>query len=405
MSASKHAMTVANDVTLAELVGRAERRLIIVAPGLSLPLAEIVAERWRLLGTDAVSITLDVDPEVCRLGYGDIEAVELLSREAAALHTTLNTHAGVRIGVVIADDETLIYAPTPLHIEAGPKVDGTKPVKPNAIRVGLPPADLERDLGAGPEGLKEQTIGLDTADRAQIQEVKADLDARPPQPFDVSRRLRVFTAHLGFVELRLLGCNVSRRMIQIPSDLVGLADEKTRKLLESKFRLVDEADAGVWGEEIVRIKEFIVRRFLVLLPSFGYVVRLHEKAKFELAVRTLQKMLNRARHRKCSSLQAAIDRRLGALEAALLPAVTKQPPERWNTGLFDSDVAPFLRKELSDLAGTAEEMLEKARVEVRYKGVTYETLNAPEFIEAVQKAMPDMDVLHDECDAAPATRA
>lgn len=71
MSASEHAMTVANDVVLGEIVDRAERRLIIVAPGMSAALAEIVAERWRLLGAEAVSITLDVDPEVCRLAGFD----------------------------------------------------------------------------------------------------------------------------------------------------------------------------------------------------------------------------------------------------------------------------------------------------------------------------------------------
>ena len=48
-------------------------------------------------------------------------------------------------------------------------------------------------------------------------------------------------------------------------------------------------------------------------------------------------------------------------------------------------------------------MLEDARVELRYKGVTYETLNDPTFIAAVKRAMPDLTVLHDEQDAAPAT--
>src|SRR5690606_34891555 len=103
-----------------------------------------------------------------------------------------------------------------------------------------------------------------------IKEVEQQLKQCPPQPFDLTRRLRVYAAHIEFVELRLTGCNIGRRTIAIPPDLVGLTDEKTRRLLESKFRILAEGDTGVWGQELRAIKDFIVRRFLVLLPGFGY---------------------------------------------------------------------------------------------------------------------------------------
>ena len=405
MSTAEHAVTVANDLTLEQMIDQAQRRLIIVAPGLSMEVAEAVAERWQLLGRDSVSITLDVDSEVCRLGYGEIKAVRLLQEAANKLHTTLNTHPGIRIGVVISDDQTLIYAPTPLNVEASPRWGPSVPLKPNAIRIGLPPAELERDLGAGPEGLKDQIMGLDAVRREQLDAVEEDLRTLPPQRVDVSRLLRVYTAHIEFVELRLMGCMVNRRTIQVPSDLVGLADEKTRKLLESKFKILDEADAGVWGEELRRIKDFIVGRFLVRLPSYGHVIRLRDKGKFELAAKTLRKMLDRARKRKCQSLQAAIDRRLAALEAALLPAVVCHPPSRWPTDLLNFDAADQLHEELAALAGTAEEMLQEAKVEVRYKGVTYETLIDPAFIAVVKNALPALGRLHEEENAAPAMPA
>lgn len=402
MSEAQHAMTMADDDTMEALIGRAQRRLIIVAPGLSTPIAKAAAKQWRLLGPGAVSITLDIDPEVCRLGYGQIEAVALLARAAAELRTALNTHPGLSIGVVIADDETLIYAPTPQFIEAGPRMDVAAPIKPNAIRVGLPPADLERDLGAGPDGAGERVIGLQTARRERIREVQAELAALPPQPFNISRLLRVYTAHLEFVELRVLGCRLRRRTIPIPSDLVGLADEQTRRLLESKFRLVSEGDAGLWGEEILRLRDFIAQRFLVRLPGFGSVLRVRDKPRFELAVKALRKMLSRTRARKVAQVQAAIDRHMGALETALLPAVMEHPPARWGCGLFRPDPAQRLKEELMDLAGTARDMLGEARVELRYKGVTYETLNDPEFVAAVRRAMPDLTALHHERAAAPA---
>lgn len=401
MSENTHAMTVANDQTLTRMIGEANRRLVLVTPGLSVPLATAVAEKWRELGADAVSVTLDVDPEVCRLGFGQVEAIGVLQNMAKHVGTTLNTFSGLRIGILIADDRTLIYAPTPLLIEAAPREPESAPVKPNAIVVGPPPTELARDLGLGPEGAKEQIIGLDPVEPARLAAVEQELKALPPQPFDLSRRLRVYTAHIEFAELRLVGCMLKRRTIEIPSDLVGLADEQTRKLLESKFRVIDEADAGVWGEELRRIKDFIVERFLVHLPTYGHVVRMRDKEKFELAVRTLRRMVHRARDRKSKSLQAAIDRRLAALHAALLPGVSKNPPDRWKQALLRRKPSDLLRQELIDLTGTATEMLRDAAVELRFKGVTYDTLNDPKFIETVTKAMPDMMALHSEAIAAP----
>jgi len=104
-------------------------------------------------------------------------------------------------------------------------------------------------------------------------------------------------------------------------------------------------------------------------------------------------------------LQAAIDRRLKALETALLPGVKASPPSRWNTRGRGFDPVKRLHNELSALAGTAKEVLEDAKVEVRYKGVTFETLNDPAFIAVVKNALPALGRLHEEVNAAPAMPA
>lgn len=406
MTPREHAMAMANDDTLSDMIWRAQRRVVVVAPGLTTRVADVLASKWRLLPPEQVSVTLDVDPEVCRLGYGELAALQLLEKTAAERHTTLNTFAGVRIGVVIADDETLIYAPTPLHVEASPRSTPDNPFvepappKPNAIRVGAPPELLSRDLGVGPNGLKERIVGLDKAEKRKIEAVAKDLEANPPQSFDLSRLLRVFAANIEFVELRLVGCNIRRRTVTIPSDLIGLVDEKSRKLLESKFKVLDESDAGVWGEELQALKDFIVEKFLVCIPSYGQVIRVKDKKGFDLAVRTLRKMLERAKKRKVEELQAAIDRRRKVLEEALLPTVTKNPPERWAKRGFFRDTKELLHEEFNRLFGSAQSLLDDAHVELRHKGVTYETLQDPRFVEAVKKAMPNLRVVHVEEGAA-----
>src|SRR5436309_1632414 len=100
MSGNPLAMTVASDEALTALVRRARRSLVVLAPGLTKAVAEAVAERWRILGPDAVSVILDVDAEVCRLGYGEIEALQLLERTASCLGGVLQRQPGIRIGLL-----------------------------------------------------------------------------------------------------------------------------------------------------------------------------------------------------------------------------------------------------------------------------------------------------------------
>lgn len=387
---------------LIRLIARAQRRIVLVAPGIGLPIAMALADRWPVLGAEAVTIVLDVDPEVFRMGYGSIDAVELLERTAAWLGTMLRRQPGARLGLLIVDDDLIVFAPTPLLIEAGG--DSEQP-RPNAIRLGGLPEGLARDLGIGPLGHREQAIGLDKADRARIGEVAADLKALPPQPFDIARALRVFTSRLEFVEFSLKGCMPTRRTLTIPPDLIGLVDEETRRLLRSSFRLLDGAEGADWVHQVRRIRDFIARKYLISLPGYGQAIRTADKRKFIWAVNRLSRMLANIRARRQAEMQATIDERLALLHAALLPAVMASPPLRWRGRLPGFSIEEALREALARLAGSARSMLAEARITTAFKGVTYETLRDPAFVKAARRAIPDLPRFYEEFDAAPGRAA
>ncbi len=87
------AIAAANDTTLCEVIRRAQRRLTILAPALTRPVGEAVAERWGVLPADAISVILDIDPEVYRLGYGHPEALTLLQETAQRLRRAITSTA------------------------------------------------------------------------------------------------------------------------------------------------------------------------------------------------------------------------------------------------------------------------------------------------------------------------
>ncbi len=92
-------ITVANDDTLNDLIRSVTRRLVLLAPVVSRRVAEAIINRWNALPPNAVSVVLDMDPEVYRLGYGDPDALLMLEEAARRLERALNRQRGIRIGL------------------------------------------------------------------------------------------------------------------------------------------------------------------------------------------------------------------------------------------------------------------------------------------------------------------
>jgi len=102
------------DGQLIELILAAKQRLFFVGPGVSRSVAAAISQTWEELGRDAVQVVLDVDPEICRLGYGNIDGIRLLQETASRLGGTIYNRPGIRIGLLISDGTSLIFSPTPL---------------------------------------------------------------------------------------------------------------------------------------------------------------------------------------------------------------------------------------------------------------------------------------------------
>jgi len=392
----QRAVTVANDQTMAEMIRQAERRIIFMAPAVTQAVALALVHKWQSLPADAVTVIVDVSADVLRLGYGDLTALQLLESTAAGLGATIDKQKGIRIGLLIVDDETLVYSPTARLIEAGPKQQET----PNAIRLGLPPAGVERDLGAGPEGVKERTLGLDKAARRDIQQVEEELKVCPPQEFNVARQVMVFNAYFEFVELTLTGIYMQRKTIQIPTDLLLALDETTQKKIHTTYKLIENGDA-LSCRGLMEDRNRLVKMHLRYIPGHGAVIERTAKQKFLEDFQKLQEAVDAFGEQIRKSLKAKLEERCKALHAQLLPVVTKQPPERWKRSVFTKDDNPAaiserLLEELAEAFGTADQLIGKMDAAVVFKAVTYESLRDQKFMELARAAFPALKQLYDE---------
>ena len=398
-SSQRYAVVSLRDIELEGQVSCARRRLVVIAPGLSEAVAKAVVKKWHELGRDAVQVVLDPDPEVCRLGLGDLAALRILHETAEQIGGRIYQQQGLRVGVIVTDETTTVYSPTPRLIEAG----GQPGERQNAFRFDTPildpaaPADYD---------LLSIDVHPEPMERADLQKTTQDLDANPPVKFDLARKVRVFNARFEFVEFELHGLFLSRKRVAIPSDLMGLAkDPKAQKLLRSSFQLIDE-NSDLSGDRVTRLKQFIVKTYLINLPGYGTVILRSDKEKFQVAVKALERYVHRFQRRLKKKLQKAIDTNREVLTLALLPSVAKNPPVRWKRFLGeypnDQQVERMLRRELTGAFGDSDDVFHDMNVKAIFKGVTYESLSDPDFMRIASQAIPLLDTLHDEFDAAKA---
>lgn len=394
------------------MIRGARERLVYVGPGASDAVAAAINDAWARLGADSVHVIVDVDPEVCRLGYGTLDALKTLREAAARVGALVCEHPGIRIGLVIADDATLIYSPTPLLIEAG----SDRPERPNAIALGAIPESLKREVGLGQHPDRERTIGLDAVQPSRIDAVEANLAAAPPVRFDLARRVRVFTSRFQFVELKMSGCFLSRKKVPIPSNLMGLSGaEDVEDQFHAQFDLVQKGSLEVKHDGRLITERFLLdhrrnieKRFLVTLAGYGTVVLRSNKDRFVDAVGELEAEVERFRKGVTEQVAKHIEMGRKTLTEALLPAVQRNPPDAYTKTLGPTPGQAALRslldRDIERAFGTAGALVEEMQVSLFFKDVAYESLVDQKFIEVARKAMPHVEFLHEEYDAAASAR-
>ncbi len=408
-----------NDSFVVQFIGTARERVVFVAPGVSDAVAAALDGAWRRLGAKAVSVVLDVDPEVCRLGYGTLKGIEILQAAAQEFGQPLCKQPKLRIGIVVADERTLVFSPTPLLVEDGPpdslapgdagSGNETPPNAPNAIIIGGTPPEVERDLGSGPEGASTRVVGLDTVPPKEIEDVKRDIEENPPVKFDLARQVRVFNAQLEFVELELHGCYVSRKTASISPDLMGLAnDEATKNRLRSSFRVIGpndavDADKSLSEKALHDERKRIQEKFLTALKGFGTVILRSNKSAFEAEVETLRGLVKKFQDALKAKLGDIMERNALQLAEALFPSVAKNPPERWTRTLGPNPKPDALKAQLLDEVrrafGEVDAVISEMKVNVLFKGVTFETLKDETFVELARERFPSLRI-HEEYKAA-----
>lgn len=397
------------DDRLVTAIDAARERVVVIAPGVWPPVADALTRAWDRLPGDAVTVILDVDPEVCRMGYGQIDALKTLLGAATRAGQAIGQESGVRLCVVLCDQQTFVFSPTPRQLEASPgtpPLAGGSQVQVNGLVLNQAPAGLESDLGVGKEGIATRKLGIPALNQPALEKIAKDLAANPPKNFDLSQAVSVYNAKIQFVEFTVTGCRLSEQRARLPKHLLHVLknNPKLAGKIENSIRLLDENDdllndPKLSQETVEQGRAQITEDFLLPVLRIGTVIERSRKELFEAAVETLRGEVFRFGQLVEKKLSERFQATAKELAAELLPEVLKDLPAKWQKRLGHhpdpEQVRWLIFDDLIRAFGDPAAKVRRMVVETVFKDVTYDMLNSPDFRAQLAPRFPDLPLMEE----------
>jgi len=349
-----------------------------------------------------MTVILDSDPEVYRLGFGDEAALGTIRAASAKNLFDLREQSGVRIGVVISDDTTMVYSPVSKNIEAG----STSVEKPNAVVLSGSAAD--RIAAAAGSDTREDAprpeVGSKALEPAKVQQMQADLKTNPPKPFDITRKMNVFTSKVQYVEFSALNYRLTTRQIPLPPELVDVADDDLRNRISSRIRApldgigklevtVDnngkpesiKFDDGWLNKERKRIED----EFTFQINNFGRVILYSDRGAFDKATSRFKTIVEKYQ----DALRDTLVTKQSEFEKRIVDEFSRRweqnPPKhfaRWGIEATPEKIRGELQRLAQELFKSAI-TFDAPVVKILYKNVAPENIRDNRFLEALKSIM------------------
>lgn len=407
------------DDDLARSIAKAARRVVFFAPGVSEAIASALIASMEEGNLSQMLIVLDGDEETCRLGYCDAPSLEKLFTATQQFSVPFKRQPGLRIGLLMADDNVLIWTPTPLMFEA-PR----QHAEPNGmVLTPLTFKELPQAMGVDPgEPDIPAEIGTFDIQIAEVNQVVAAIKAAPPAPFNLARLSRVFSAKFQFIETVLRGAELTKREMRLDSLIVNSdAPAALRPLLHTTVQpfstdadKVVEVGVLVNGELAYRKNGEVLTRpttqaemraywdeltdqYIVNLPGFGRIIRLTDKAKFEEGRIAFGQILQAWVTGFQQLVQGDHEKRVAKVVDLILSRMEKASEKE---KLTRPVVEALVRKGLDNLR-----VIEPG-VKVVYKNITVESTRDQEFLDVLKTKLSaeELEGWFHIFDAAPMVR-
>lgn len=440
--------------SICKLLNESRSRAIYCSPGITQEVAAQLIAVSKRIGAERVRAILDVSTQSARLGYGEFDGVSLLReaglevRQESGLRLSVmiadavgyafslppllvedvtevkGAHNAIRLEdaqlealiAAVAPDVPRQARPSPSDSEPNfkpasefgsasesfseaklsPESDAPAAHKSSPEPPPVPPT-IEETSATSASPARTPEIGARIATEERISEVRSELERNPPQKFVLARKVNVFNAYIEFVELSLSGTHVLRHTVQLPRELVlATRDSDTQKRVQASFKLVDESsklgkDAKMLASKVNELRTAYVHP----LGTLGAVILRPKRQEFVAKVEGIRKDIEHfkqtARERLAREIESSMDR----LVKGLLPILKDNPPRELLDQISGKPSAKVLTQYIHDRLQSVlpdpDDLVGEMKLELAFKGVTYETLTNPDFQRRIRAEFPYED--------------
>ena len=419
---------------IADIIIEGNDHLIFAAPSISKIEADAICRfRWQAHRA-RMRVIIDPTAERFRDGFGEVESLRDMIGEGVEIRKA----PGLRIGVLVVDHEAWVYSPTPEVIFDQPDeftfnavkvtaefaeqiiaaIAPTMPRFTDELQTPFPELEeiyndyYEGQFGPQPKTLDSsiivdesaQEIGHEVLALDEIDFVELELEIAPPQQFDLSRQVNVYSAYYQFVEIHLSNCNLSAFTIPISDQLLSIVDDQeVSRRLSAKYKLV-EADSKI-KKDLKGITDSVNdlrSEFTISISAkTGRIIAKERKAVFEEQAREIQNWIQKVTREIENDLKSEIEANCSRLAQVLVPIVVEKQPgylrNRMRGDFSDSNrISDVIVAELMPSDTVIKNLVDGMRLEFAYKDITYEMLNDEEFVSKIKSINPDRKDLFEE---------
>jgi hypothetical protein len=234
--------------------------------------------------------------------------------------------------------------------------------------------------------------------------MQANLQANPPKPFDITRKLNVFTSKVQYVEFSASNYRLTMRQIALPPELVNKTDDDLKKRISSRIRapfdgvgkldVIIEQDGKseslkIDDEWLSNERKRIEDKYTYQFNKFGRVILYLDRDAFSKAVERFRLIVEKyqaALREKLVTSQADFEKRI---VDEFFPRWERNPPEyfaRWGS-------EPTPEKIRAELQRRAKEVFKEAVkfdvpvVKILYKNVAPENIRDRAFLDGLKSIM------------------
>lgn len=221
------------------------------------------------------------------------------------------------------------------------------------------------------------------------------LEEAPPVQFDIARQVRVFNAYLQYVELKLSGAAIQRHRLAIPASIQKLGGSKDLEgRLRTTFDLIEKG-GKLSSKSLEDALNEIRKNFTPSLgKDHGRVVLKAAKPHLEERLSKFRDELKAHQEKVEKELQGQLDESRKLIVDYFVPRVVASPPDAMRGQFLKFEKAEarvWLDGELDRVFPKADALIQKMQLDVRYKDVTFETLNRQDFLDAIKEGFPRID--------------